>query len=621
MKAARGLWRQCAPWYALTLLLVLFCGRLAVAAEASPSLSKLVPADAGLYIEFDDLASHAHEFLQGDFHKRLIELPPLARWREENQIPVESLVDALSRQLGITKDEFWQKLLSRKAAVAVWPGEGAPSGGLFLLEAADQALLERAILALADAHRRAGDLMGEGELEHAGIKYRVRTLDRGENNLSIYVATLGPIGVLTGSEQVMHQVLELHAAKEPSDKSLAGTNAFQAGSPRWKESAAIKLFVNPRAFDEQMAAELDRVADEAGDDDDAPFFRQAFVEAWQASDYWVTSVEVGSRVAVDSFFHLDRQRVPAPLQKVIDSLGGEANFLHRVPNNAFFAFAGRVNLGHLSSLFLAGADLDNFEEVRDMAQGLLLGLDLFDDVLTSLGPDLGAYLASREGDEEGDARKLDLVLGVEVQSREEGDDRPEAKSALRSGLRTVMTLGANFMNQNRDEDEPQATITTVEVDGVKLTALEGAGDRLPGGIPGGLMATYGFVDNYLLFGSSIDAVSQSLIYRGSDSLAASPEVAKVLGDSMSPPSQVLFIRCDEFRDFLETNRNFFSTIVSMTRRLDRETTRRSLDQLAEVLKLAETIALAARFEENGLHVTIGLDTAEKEATPSSSQGE
>ncbi|MBX3411429.1 MAG: hypothetical protein KF708_01835 [Pirellulales bacterium] len=619
MKAARGLWHWCAPWCALILLFVALGGRAARAADDAPSLARLVPADAGLYIEFDDLVSHASDFFEGEFHKRLIELPPLAKWRQENQIPIGSIIEALSRQLGVSADEFKQKLLGRKAAVAVWPGAGAPAGGLFLLEAADQKLLERAMLALADAHRRVGDLKQEGELEHAGSKYRVRTLDRGENNLSIYVATLGPIGVLTGSEAVMHQVLELHAATEVNEKSLAGTRPFAVGSARWKENAAVKKFVNPRSFEEQMVAELDRVADDAGVESEAPFLRQAIVEAWRASDYWVTSIEVGPRVAVDSFFHLDRQRIPAALQRVIDSLGGEATFLRRVPNHAFFAFAGRVNLGHLSSLFLAASDLENFEEVRDMAQGLLLGLDLFDDVLTSLGPDMGAYLASRESDAADGERQLDLVLGVEVQEREEGDDRPQASTALKSGLRTVMTLGANFINQDRDEDEVQAEVRMVEIEGVKLTSLEGAGDRLPGSLPGGLMATYGFVDRYLLFGSSIEAVSLSLHDRGTDSLAESPEIARVLGSTMSPPSQVLFIRCDEFREFLESNRGFFASVVSMTRGLDRQTTQRSLDQLADVLKLAETIALAASFEENGLHISIELDTAEE--LPMSSQGE
>lgn len=602
MKAVRGLASRCA-----LVALLLVSWSVARAADEKRSLAALVPADAGLYMEFDDLATHARKFLNGAFYQRLVELPPLAAWRQQNELPLDKLADALSRQLGITPDEFWQKLLSRKAAMAVWPGSESPQSGLFLLEAADQALLERAMDALADAHRRAGDLMDEGELEHAGSKYRVRLLERGDADLSIYVATLGPIGVLTGSENVMRQVLELHAGQADGAKGLDSIEAFAAGRAHWKDAAAVKMFVNPRGFDESMAAELEQIDDSALGDGGPPFLRQAIVAAWQASDYWVTSIEVGPRVAVDSYFHLDSKRVPEPLRQVVDSLRGEASFLHRVPNNAFFAFAGRVNLGHLSELFLAGGDTENFDEVRDMARGLLLGLDLFDDVLTSLGPDLGAYLASREAGDSDEEPQLDLVLGVEVQPREEGDDRPEAAAALRSGLRTAMTLGASFMNQDRDEDEPQAKITNVEIDGVKLTTLEGASDRF---LPSGLMATYGFVDEYLLFGSSVDAVSKSLKGQGTASLAASPEVTQVLGDSMSPPSQVLFIRCDEFREFLETNRDFFSTIVSMTRGLDRQTTRRSLDQLADVLQLAETIAMAARFDDTGLHVSIGLITVE-----------
>lgn len=600
MKAARGIISRCALW----LVLLTIAWRSAGAADAARSLAQLVPADAGLYIEFDDLANHARKFLDGGFYQRLVELPPLAAWRESNQLPLDKIADSLSRQLGITSEEFWQKLLNRKAAMAVWPGSETPEAGLFLLEAADQELLERAMAALADAHRRAGDLADEGENEHAGSKYRVRVLERGENDLSIYVATLGPIGVLTGSERVMHQVLELHAQQDSEAKDLATTEAFRTGSTHWKSAAAVKLFVNPRGFDEQMAAELERADDAAITDAGPPFVRQAIVAAWGASDYWVTSVEVGPRVAVDSYFHLDRTRVPGPLRQVIDSLRGDAGFLERVPSDAFFAFAGRVNLGHLSELFLAGGDTENFDEVRDMARGLLLGLDLFDDVLTSLGPNLGAYLASHEVDGISEPQ-LDLVLGVEVQPREEGDDRPEAGAALKSGLRTAMALGANFMNQGRSEDEPQAKIANVEVEGVRLTTLEGAS-----GLPGGMMATYGFVDEYLLFGSSVDAVSRSLSDQGTSSLAASPEVAQVLGDGMSPPSQVLFIRCDEFREFLESSRGFFANVVSMTRGLDRETTRRSLDQLADVLQLAETIAVAARFDDTGLHVSIGLIAAE-----------
>lgn len=565
---------------------------------AEQSLASLVPADAGFFLEINDFASHWSDFDDSVLFHRLQKYPPVAAWNAKNGDQLHLLTLKLAERLDIEPDLLLERLLGRRAAFAVWPrtNETEIDLGLLLLEAHDEEFLKRVFREVMGKRHR-GKSHNRHRLEHAGHRYCVLPIHRDGQHMRIYLATLGKIGVVAGTEAIMKQVLDLYAGGETAPASLADADHYRAALARLRPAAAMTIFVNPRSWTELMTVKLEG-------DGESRYIQQALVDAWQAGQYWITSIEPMPHLAIDSFFKIDPERLSSPMRSMLSSLGGEAEALNRVPQNAMFAYAGRIDLGQLSRLLLSAGDessMAQLDEMRDLLSGMLMGLDIFDDVLTSLGPDVVAFITPS------DASPVGAAVGIRVRPREEGDARPEVSDALQGGLRNAMALATTFFNQRREgvrEQEP-ARVVVEEIDGVKVTSLTGAQRFLPDEF----VPSYGFLDDFFLFGTDPSALREMITVSPDASLAASGRMRELLGDRIATPSQLLYIDCAPFREFLKTHRGLVQASVAMTRGLDRDSTERSLDSLLQVLELAETIVIGAEIDESGFDFSIGLSTS------------
>lgn len=597
------------------------------AVGASARLSTLIPDDVGMVIEVENLGEQSQRFLTGAFYRRFEQFPPVAQWHAENSNRLQEVAEQVARQLGMTSDELWSKLLGQQAALAVWPSStGLPSDSrmLLLVEAGDDGVLERVVRSFCQAQQRVGDIAEARELEHAGAGYQMRMLRREGVEFRMYLSAVGKIGVLTSDEAVMHRVLELYGGANAAG-SLAKLAAYQAGQLRLRPEAAVRMYVHPSAWETSINLAFDAEVEEFG------LIQTAFLETWKISDYWVASADIRAEsLVVESFFGFDRRRLPEPLRRLEEGLAGKAHFLERVPTNAALAFAGRIDLGRLSRIFLAHGEAGerNLAEVRDLARSLLMGLDLFDEVLLNLGPEVGTYFAPSPPSDKPAADRFPVqwVIGVESQPRVAGDARPPVTEVLDGALRGAMEAlagvrgtqgepnakgasGAPDKNAGAANSAALARVETESVAGGTLTYLDGLL-----GMPDGFVMTYAVVGNYFFGGTSPEAVRRTIEIDPAESLAASPRVRALLSPRIDEPSQLLYVDCRVFRTLLKQHPQLFSNIVQLTRGLDQETAELALKQLGDLLELAETVVFAGKFDDAGLAFSFGMSL--EEAVPS-----
>src|SRR6185436_13222402 len=109
-------------------------------------------------------------------------------------------------------------------ALAVWPAEGLESKqspALLLVEAADAELLRKVIDKLCEAQRQSGQVLDSHEATYHGASYRVRLIRKAEGQSLVCLATLDKIAVMTSSERILQQVVDLRGGEETAVKSVA----------------------------------------------------------------------------------------------------------------------------------------------------------------------------------------------------------------------------------------------------------------------------------------------------------------------------------------------------------------------------------------------------------------
>lgn len=586
-------------------LLVLNSFHQAVGADAPESLVSLVPADAGLCVELNDLAHHGEQFQSGEFFRRLESFPPVAEWTGEYSKPVRLILDRIASHLGESTSDFLKKIFGHKVVLSAWPTDGGELNegpGLLLLDAKDADLLARTIDTLSEGmHADGTDQVPP--LEHAGLPYRARSIGEGESARYVYLTSMGSIGVLTNTESVMHAVLELFANQDANIESVADLSSYREARTRVPEDSTVTVFINPRQWSAQkLLSEF--VAGDLAPPDDA--LRRLVNDAWKASDYWITGIELGHDVRLHGFLHLDPELLDEAQQRVLASLRGEPTFFNRVPRDAILATTGNVDFVSLVKGMVAGrpgAEEGDLDTIRNLTRGMLLGLDLIDEVLPALGPEFGVYLVP-EGPEVAPA----WVGGIQTRSIP-GNSGPSVAEALQNGFKTFMNLAAGFL-ADQGQDVSRLHVTTTDVDGVDVTSLDGVTVW-----PENVVATVAAAEDFVMVGTSRSAVIESLQIDPRDSLGQCERFLKVLGKGLEHPSQIVYIDCRRMKEVTANDGDVILDTVVRARGLEEELARNSLEQLEAVISLSDHLLGAVKVQESGVAycVTFAMDDDDDEA--------
>ncbi|MBX7166723.1 MAG: DUF3352 domain-containing protein [Pirellulales bacterium] len=594
--------------------IALICGSAAACRADEPagkSLVELVPDDVGVCIELRNMQEHGTRIFSNPLFDRLTKFPPLAEWVEDNGLQLTEIADRMAAALGVPTDEFSSKLFGQHVVMAAWPADApglqatdeqeqqwGDGVGLVLLEASDRALLERFLNALSPMGPPANPAgvkpLAEAR-QHAGLTYRARPLQHGDETLQVFLTSLGNTAVLTNSEALMRRTLELQAGESTND--LSRQTAYREAITKIDPQAAIRVFMNPRVWD---GAVLATVEDNV---DNLLTARDTINQVWKAASYSVAAIDLDHGLRVDAHVQFDPVKLGERLTKAISGLQGGADGLDHIPQDAIFAAALQVDLGELvnAAIESQGDDrVEQLDEFRDIAQSMFMGMDVLEEVLPQLGPEINISLRDLRGP---DARRAEpgWVVNVKTKPRPANSDQPEVAEVLQSGLVSAMNVAVNFLNNRLPKGQKGAAVLEEEINGVRVTSLTGM--RF---LPAGLVPAFAVHQGYFTLGTSRQAVLEATAVDPAKSLGAQEHLRKLLGPRFSEASQVVYIDCARMRQLLDERPEVIRFVLGVARGMTTRQVNSSLQRLDDVLALAETIVLATKFQGDALSGSLVL---------------
>jgi hypothetical protein len=546
-----------------------------------PSLTRLVPDDAGLCLTLQDAAAHADRFLESPLYARLREFPPLSAWRSEHAPAVRRISAEMSRQLGVEVDDVWRRAVGRQTVLAVWPPEeaGQKQGpGLLLIEAQDAELLSRLVAGLRSAQQRAGDVMDTRRATHRGLEYEERRIKRGEGTVHVYLAVLDRIGVLASHEHLLHRVLELHATRDVAGPRLAQLPAYLAALEQVDAAAPARLFVNPRAWDAALARSL------PADESRKPG-QLLLAQFWRSLHYGVFAFSLHPQARADGFLAVDERGDANELSEVLGALSGPAVMLDRIPSESLAAAAGTVDVTRLLR-WARGMDRDGPPSRRSLPE---IVWSLIDGTFQGIGPGFGGFLAAPP---EGSEFPIAAAAGMQIQGRApaQPDGMLKPAEALRSVLQAALAL-----SPPREGHAPQLKSRTLgETEILTVVDLAEA--------PPGLAPSFAFTDGTLFVGTIPGVVEQAAAATPVSPLAAKPVFRRLLTPRLQAPTHAAYANLAALRRWLAAEGDRLAAMLSQGKD-SADDARHGLEQLGMLLKLADHAAAAAQFEPTGIRVT------------------
>lgn len=614
-------WRpgQLAKAIALVWLLLLLSGsqQAAQALEQSApeaSLARLAPADAGLCLESDRLGEHAARFVAGPLFQRLKRFPPLAKWVAQNGALVGQYRAEFQRRLGVPPNKVWSGIFGGRTLFAVWPAaeEGASGPVLVVVEAPDGELLEQAIARIVALHADSGKRQTSVSLHAGEQECLVHILNSHDNREQWRLTKVGGLGIAANREELIRGALALYGGAEGAPESLADLSGYVAGNLRLSPNVALRLFINPRPWDEGLLADLKRKPPES---DDARA-QKAVIDAWRATEYVIAGLQLDSQARLESYAAWNAAALPQPVRDAVESLSGPAELVARIPSNALAAIAGRVDLGRLVSQFgLRGA-----ASSESSGAGKQTGLPAIKPewlipatFAHGLGPNYGAYLApSSTNDEETGsvARQLPLPLdwaaALATRPLEPGDQRPPLAELAEPVLHSA--LSAARAASEAQSKQSSLRVKTLELGGTRMTSIAG----LPIAQGGVLDFTYAVENARFWLASSPAAIRRSLDLAPEASLASLPQL-----QDLKAPSQLVYLNLRSIRETLQSSPSIVDFLAAH-QGLDRDAAKRSCRELLALGELADIAVLAVRLDESGPAVLLSI-SAEGDATTSSTE--
>ncbi|HQU42320.1 MAG: hypothetical protein B7Z73_00295 [Planctomycetia bacterium 21-64-5] len=563
------------------------------------SLANWVPADVGLCLEIDNLAEHWKQFLDSPMHQRLRRFPPLADALERHREDLARLGAEIRRRTGAGPREIGQKLLGKKVLFAIWPPQNPaiqkPSA-LLLIDSADEQFMRRTLDNLVAARRQAGRWKGKHTLPLAGGPVSVDVVLPDDEQSEFFIASLGSIAAVSTSESLLRLVLDRHAAKDGS--SLAASPSYRAAGERLAKQCVARLWINPRAWEAILAADLGRKP---------PGSEEARTQAslfavWRATQYVAAGVQIAPRLSIELASQWNAESLPEAARDVVSSVAGPSQFPNKIPAESLLAVAGHIDLGRLTRSVIArqwqAAAKSSLSEPNKHHERVLLWA-----LSAGLGPDWGLWIASGAESpatlSETQSLPFDVVAGIETRPIEPGRVRPALADNIEPLLNAL--LSATVEAANRESGKHIASLKSTERDGRRTTSVSG---MVPGRPQQEL--AYG-VDqrHWFWLGTSFTAIEQAGDNQASDSLwkqlASQQHPA-----SASPPNALVYVDLAGWRKLASRGRPAFDFLWNDRRKDDKQKD----DQFQSWLtwtQLADRLLVVCYLDESSMHMALGLE--------------
>lgn len=500
---------------------------IAVASEPGRELRALIREDAALIVEVQDLEKQISLAKESEFVRRLKSSELHRTWIESRAF--QNLTKSRTSIEKATKKPFEQlasELFGSAVVVALFrTGAGGQCSAVLLTEADSVDVLDESIRLWNEAETQESTT-----LNHAGRNYVRRSRIRSDKEPELlYYAKLGRVFVLSDKEDLVRPVLELDAHRNSPGaaaavRSIADSDQFQRSQSAIEQKPAAIAYINPRAWDEHFPLSENSSREE-----------RAIGQAWRRLD----AVSLGFNLDQGPVFELHALYSPAGLtdewRHSISRMQGRAEFLTRIPSDAVIAFAGRHDLPSLARLVAAAAsaetDPEHWDSFRQVSRGLLLGLDLFDDVLPRFAPNYGGYGVAGNLQQTPETPPLDLLVAFNIPDAEHpANSRPSLRDALDNGLNTGLNLAAAYLN-SAGAKVPVVVKSEKQTGGV-LRWIEKLGPLRPG---------YALTGSHLAFATDAKLAERFVNALPTEEFARNPRLAHAVTRYFPNENQVAFV--------------------------------------------------------------------------------
>ncbi|HUE15367.1 MAG TPA: hypothetical protein VMR25_14460 [Planctomycetaceae bacterium] len=626
----------------LLLGVILAAAPFLYADEAMDRLVRLVGRDAGLCVEVPRLDETLTAFEQGEFFQRLERSKIYAKWKSGSEYHrVANIARVVEKLTGKPARQFVREIFGTAVVVAAYTEPGPKMSAVLMSEAMSRETLDAAI----QAWNRVEPPRIEA-VEFSGHTYyrRLCAAKPGRAALTLYYATLDRTLVLSDREELVRRALTL-SDPAASHASLFDLPAYQQARQSLTPSCAARAYINPRAFDAMLdigAAKIEsgriesaRPAPQAsglktGTSSDVAkptnsAVCQTIQAAWRSCEWLAIGVETDRGIVLEGVAHYSAAGLSEGAQGLIRSMSGAPEILRLVPGDAFVVLACRQPFGSLLRQALTGHAKQpavgapaEWETFRQVSRGLLLGLDLVDDVLPSFRENFGGYLAPRQGAKP-EELPFEGLLAAELPSTESSGaprgpastssrPRPSARDAIDNALNTGFNFAAAYFNMSSTGTPAVVRTESEQARGTRVRWIDGLGPYRP---------AYGLTSRYLVLATSPQAVRNLAVREATDTAQPAGQVAG--GSTRRVPAsietiakryfptenQLLFIDTAAIRRFLHAHGPQLIQHAIRVRSITSEHAEKTLAKFLDVAGLFDTVFAAARLGDGSARVVIG----------------
>ena len=544
-------------------------------------LAEWLDDDVGLCLEVDNLGDEWERFRESRLYEGLVAFPPIAEWFSQHRQGLSFLAGEVERRTGVTPRDVATKLLGRQALFAIWPPENPLTDkptALLLAQSTDGDLMRRSLERLIVARRQAGRWRGRHNVEVGGETFSIDVVVPDEEQSEFFITSVGDIALFATRESLLREILERHA--NLVDTSLATSPAFLAAAHRLANAEAARLFINPRAWDAALEADLKRKT--PGSEEAKS--QAIVVAAWRAMEYVAGGLQLTPQLTVEFAWQWRPDSLPEPVREMAACLAGGSQFVDLLPDNALIAFAGHADIKRLVRYWIEQKEPDPADrDARNQLDRIFLWA-----LAAGLGPDWGGFL--RVASDHPLSPTVDLVIGIQTRPLEAHSEDRSLAETLEPVLHALLSSAVEAVN--RQSPTSAASIRSTKDEGRKITVVKGVVPERPG------QELAYCVDDLgrWWFGTSTAAVDQASEKRATTRAAGSLGVVSGLVRVNLAEWRKLAAAGPAAVDFLWEGKQ-----------LDAQGQEREYKSLLAFSRLADRLVLATHVDESSIHLSCSLE--------------
>lgn len=569
------------------------------AEDRAGGLSRLISADVGLILEIPRAQQELSRISASPLLGRICGSSIFNDWKNgPDYRKLNKIRGTVEKLTGKPFRETVGELLGRDVVVALFPRAGGKIDFVFLTRATDSATLSKAVEIWDHASKhRLSKISYRGH----SVRARVEPTAAGKKIVPLYWVQLDAIFALSGTKSEIQRVIDLHmthmelrsnestkqSAVVEKPRSITDEEIYARFRGNASEKNIATLFVSPRRWDPLFTgvAQTDACA-------------KTLRAAWRQIESIGWEVQFSDAAEISTTIRYRTPEQSAGWQHYLDRLRGPTEFLQHIPQDALLAVAGRHDLaGGMSALMahvLDNKQREEWEKFRRITRGLLLGQDLFSDVLPTLGPNYGGYVIATPQAKSGEF-PICFVGAVEL-------PQPEAAVAnqppLRKSIDNAVNTWMNYLAALHNSRHPRTPvlIETSEETNVTLRWISGLKKIQP---------AYAMTNGHLLISSMQRTVDGFVELQPADSLGAQPHFAAVAKDYFSKSDQVLYLNLVQMRKFLQEQRATVAAKIARAHSLSPQQAEQRLDRLNDLLRIFDAAFFTVTTRRDSIRVTLG----------------